>query len=193
MRIVAGKHRGRTLKAPAGAGVRPTSDRARQAVFNVLAHGVPGFAFEGIAVADLFAGSGALGLEALSRGAAHATFVDRDALALKSVRENAAGLGEWRAVALLKLDATRLPPPALAVQAPCALVFLDPPYGEGLVVPALQALANKGWVGPGSIVVAERGAKETFEPPRGYTLLDERTYGAAKVAFLRYGADGAPT
>ena len=186
MRIVAGRHRGRTLKALPGPAVRPTSDKARQAVFNILAHGIPGFAFAGISVADVFAGTGALGLEALSRGAAHATFVDNDAAALKCAKENAARLGEWRNILTLRLDAAQIQSPPLAAHAPCALVFLDPPYGEGLLVPALQGLAARGWLAPLAIIVAEMGAKEKLEAPRGYALLQERTYGAAKVAFLRF-------
>lgn len=186
MRIVAGRHRGRALKALPGLAVRPTSDRARQAVFNILAHGIPEFIFEGISVADVFCGTGALGLEALSRGAAHATFVDSDSAALKCAKENAARLGEWRNIVALRLDATQVPPPPLAAHAPCALAFLDPPYGGGLLVPALQSLAARGWLAAGAIVVAEMGAKEAFEPPRGYAPLQERTYGAAKVTFLRF-------
>ena len=186
MRIVAGRHRGRALKSLPGPAVRPTSDKARQAVFNILAHGVPGFAFAGISVADVFCGTGALGLEALSRGAAHATFVDKDAAALKCAKENAARLGEWKNILTLRLDAAQIPPPPLAAPAPCALAFLDPPYGEGLLVPALQGLAARSWLAAGAIVVAEMGAKEAFEAPRSYALLQERTYGAAKVVFLRF-------
>lgn len=188
MRIVAGKHRGRPLMAPAGNAVRPTSDRARESVFNILVHGIPDFAIEGASVVDVFAGTGALGLEALSRGARHATFVDSDPAALHVVRQNAARLGEWRAVTLLRLDAVRLPPPALAVKAPCRLAFLDPPYGQNLVPPALAGLASKGWLEKGAVVVAEIGAQEPFEPPKGFALVDERTYGAARLVFLRYGA-----
>ena len=189
MRIIAGRHRGRPLRAPEGKGIRPTSDRARQAVFNILEHGIPGFAFEGVSVADVFCGTGALGLEALSRGAAHATFIDTDALALKYAKENAARLGEWRNILILKLDATRAAPPPLAARGPCALAFLDPPYGEGLLGPALQGLAARGWLAVGAVVVAEMGAKETFEPPKGYALIQERVYGAAKVAFLRLAGE----
>ncbi len=186
MRIVAGRHRGRPLRAPEGKGVRPTSDRARQAAFNILEHGIPGFAFEDASVVDVFSGTGALGLEAISRGAAHATFIDVDALALKYAKENAARLGEWRHVLVLKIDATRLAPPPLAAKAPCMLAFLDPPYGEGLLGPALQGLAARGWLAANAVVVAEMGAKEPFEPPKGYALLQERAYGAAKIAFLRF-------
>ena len=183
MRIVGGKHRGRTLKAPAGLDVRPTSDRVRESLFNVLAHGL-GVEWEGTSVVDVYAGTGALGLEALSRGAAHATFIDHAGAANKAIRENAAALGEWRNVTLLKLDAARLAPPPLAAQAPCTVAFLDPPYGQGLVAPALLGLRNKGWIGDGSVVVAERGAGGEFEPPTGFEAADERTYGAAKVVFL---------
>ena len=189
MRIVAGRHRGRPLRAPEGKGVRPTSDRARQAVFNILEHGIPGFAFADVSVVDVFSGTGALGLEAISRGAAHATFIDTDAMALKYAKENAARLGEWKNILILRLDATRIAPPPLAAKTPCGLAFLDPPYGEGLLGPALQGLAARGWLTPGAIVVAEMGAKETFAPPRGYALLQERTYGAAKIAFLRFEKD----
>jgi 16S rRNA (guanine966-N2)-methyltransferase len=188
LRIVAGRHRGRTLKSLPGPGLRPTSDRARESVFNILAHGIPGFAFEGSAVVDVFCGTGAFGLEALSRGAARATFVDSDAASLKCAKENAARLGEWRKILALRLDAAQIPPPPLAAHAPCALAFLDPPYGSGLLLPALQGLGQRGWLAPEAIVVAEMGAKETLEPPRGFTLLQERVYGAAKIAFLRFAA-----
>jgi 16S rRNA (guanine966-N2)-methyltransferase len=186
VRIVAGKHRGRPLLAPTGKAIRPTADRTRESLFNVLAHGVPGFAFEGASVVDVFAGTGALGLEALSRGAAHATFIDSDPAALHVIRQNAAKLGEWRAVTLLKLDAGHLPPPALAAKAPCRLAFLDPPYGENLLVPALQGLAARGWLAADAIAVAEIGAKEHLDPPKDFALIDERAYGAAKIVFLRY-------
>lgn len=186
MRIVAGRHRGRTLLVPEGRSLRPTADRVREAVFNILAHGIDGFDFEGIAVIDVFAGTGALGLEAMSRGAAHVTFIDHDHEALNCARKNAAQVGEWRNATLLRLDATRLPPPPLAAKAPCALAFLDPPYGEGLAIPALQGLAAKGWLAKDGIAVVEIGAKEDLEPPRGYALLDRRTYGAAQVLFLKF-------
>ncbi len=191
MRIVAGRHRGRTLKTLPGPGLRPTSDRTRESVFNILAHGIPDFAFDGVSVVDLFCGTGALGLEALSRGAARATFVDADAAALKCAKENAARLGEWRNVLTLRLDATQIPPPPLAAHAPCALALLDPPYGRGLLVPALQGVAARGWLAENAVVVAEMGAKEPFEPPRGFQLLQERTYGAAKVVFLRFTGNKA--
>ncbi len=186
MRIVGGRHRGRKLRAPAGGGLRPTSDRARESVFNILEHTILGAGFGAGTVADVFAGTGALGLEALSRGASHATFIDNDPVAIKCVRGNAGGLGEGRSVTLLKLDAVRLPPPPLAAKTPCALVFLDPPYESGLGVPALQGLAAKGWIADGTVCVTEVAAKEALVPPPGFALLTERVYGAARVLFLKF-------
>ncbi len=187
MRIVAGAHRGRRLRAP-DAGTRPTADRVREAVFNILAHGVAGAEIDGAAVLDVFAGSGALGLEALSRGAAHATFMDDDRAALACVRANVKALGVAPHATLLDADATRPPPPPLAARAPCALIFLDPPYGSGLAAPALAALADKGWIAGGAVCVAEVAAREDLAAPAGFEVLDERTYGAARVVFLRRAA-----
>lgn len=185
MRIIAGKHRGRPLRLPPGDGVRPTADRVREAVFNILDHGIAWDGLDGAAVLDVFAGTGAFGLEALSRGADRATFIDRDGEALAVVRRNAATLDEAEAITLLRFDATRLPPPPFAADAPCALAFLDPPYGDGLAVPALHGLASRGWLRAGSIVVVEVAAREPLQPPPGYVCLDERGYGAARVIFLR--------
>ena len=188
MRIVAGSCRGRRLAVPQGGEVRPTSDRTREAVFNVLAHGIGWPGFEDAVVLDLFAGSGALGLEALSRGARHATFIDGFDAALKVVRKNAADLGLWRQATLLRLDATRLPPPPLAAKCPATLALLDPPYEKDLLLPALLGLRTKGWIAAGAIVVAEIGARENIDPPAGYALLDDRTYGAARVLILERSA-----
>jgi len=188
MRIVGGTYRGRPLAVPEGPGVRPTSDRAREAVFNILEHGLNGsVTLADSSVVDVFAGSGALGLEALSRGAAHATFIDTHPPALKCIRRNAGTIGAGRAVTLLKLDAVRLPPPPLAAQAPCNLAFLDPPYESGLAPQVLLSLARKGWLGPQSLCVVELAAKEDFTPPEGFEEVDQRTYGAARIVFLRYG------
>lgn len=186
-RIIAGKHRGRPLKVPMGGIVRPTADRAREALFNILAHGIDWSGFEGISALDVFAGSGACGLEALSRGAAHATFIDHDGVALMTIRRNAAAIGEARTVAMLKLDATRLPAPAGAACAPCGLAFLDPPYESGLATPALQGLTTRRWLAPGAIAVVEVAAREPLTIPPGYILLNERAYGAARLVFLRAG------
>ena len=184
MRIVGGKHRGRPLRASGGT-VRPTADRVRESVFNILAHGPDWAGFDGNTVLDVFAGSGALGLESLSRGARRATFVDWDRAALDGIRRNAAALGEARAITLLKLDATRLPPPPRLAETPAALAFLDPPYESGLAAPALGGLAARGWLAEGGLAVVEVAAREGLDAPPGYAVLDERTYGAARIVFLK--------
>ncbi len=192
MRIVGGRHRGRKLAAPRGTDVRPTSDRARESLFNVLAHGLD-VEWDGLSVLDVFAGTGALGLEALSRGAAHATFIDRDRGVLHGIRRNGAALGEWRNIALLAIDATRLPPPPRAAATPCGLAFLDPPYESGLGVPALQGLVSKGWLADGAVCTVEVAAREVLDPPKGFSPIDARTYGAARIVFLRFGGAQDPT
>ena len=184
MRIIAGVHRGRRLRV-LEAGTRPTADRVREAVFNILAHGMAGAVITEASVLDVFAGSGALGLEALSRGAAHATFMDNDTAALASVRANLKALGQAADATLLNADATRPPLPPLAAQAPCALVFLDAPYESGLAPGALTALAAKGWIAGGAVCVTEVAACEDFAAPAGFDVLEERSYGAARVVFLR--------
>jgi 16S rRNA (guanine966-N2)-methyltransferase len=185
MRIIGGKHRGRKLAAPASRAVRPTSDRAREALFDILAHGrfAEGPAYEGARVLDVFAGTGAFGLEALSRGAAQATFMEKDRTAIAALRANIATLGEEKNAAVLPVDACR--PPQAAV--PCALAFLDPPYGEDLAASALTALAASGWLAAGVLAVVEVAAKQALDAPEGFALLDERRYGAAKLVFLRFG------
>ncbi|HZB91163.1 MAG TPA: 16S rRNA (guanine(966)-N(2))-methyltransferase RsmD [Stellaceae bacterium] len=184
MRIIAGKHRGRALAAPEGSAVRPTSDRAREALFDILAHGR--FAdrpvFEEARVLDAFAGTGAFGLEALSRGAAHASFIEKDRAALKALSANIKALGEERHAAVLPGDALHPPRPAAAA----SLAFLDPPYGEDVAAAALTALAEAGWLAPDALAVVEVAAKREVTAPPGFTLLEERRYGAAKLAFLRF-------
>jgi 16S rRNA (guanine966-N2)-methyltransferase len=185
MRIIAGKHRGRAIRVPRTEGLRPTADRVREALFNILAHGIDWTGLEGARAIDAFAGTGAYGLEALSRGAAYVTFLDIDSTALLAIRRNAAAIGEARNVALLKLDASRLPPPPGAAATPCDLAFLDPPYESGLAVPALQGLASRRWIGPGAVVVIEVAAREPLAPPPGFLVLDERVYRAARLVFLQ--------
>ena len=188
MRVVAGKHRGRRLAAPRGRGARPTSDRVREALFDVLAHNAygPGGVElpRGVRVVDAFAASGALGFEALSRGASHVTFFERDARALDSIRANARALGETGAVTVVQRDATR-PGPA---RRPCALVFLDPPYRSGLGVPALEAFAAQGWLDADAICAVELAAREAFAPPDGFEVIDERHYGGTRLVILRWRA-----
>ena len=160
MRVVGGKHKGRTLIAPSGQRTRPTSGRVRETVFNILGHSINNFNVSGVSVVDIFAGTGALGFEALSRGAKHATFIDSSRRALDIVKRNAAILDEWRNTTLLKLDATHFLPPPSAAKAPCGLAFLDAPYEQELSLPALLGIVNKGWVKSGAIVIVEMAAKE---------------------------------
>ena len=188
MRIVGGRHRGRRLEAPAGRALRPTADRVRESIFNVLAHGGARMggadALVGARVLDAFAGTGAMALEAVSRGAAHATLIDNDRDALGCCRANAAALGEQGNVTVLQGDCFDPVRPAQA----CSLVFLDPPYDAGLARPALDALAAAGWIADGAVIVVELAAKEDFAPPEAAGILDERRYGAARIVFLRWVA-----
>jgi len=190
MRIIGGEHRGRALKAPEGAATRPTSDRAREAVFNILEHAPWSEGIVHARVIDLFAGSGALGLEALSRGAAWCLFVETDAAARGAIRDNIEALapngdlnGRTRIHRRDAVDLGRLP---AGDGEPFDLVFLDPPYGKGLGEKALAGLASGGWLKAGAVCVLERGAGEGPLEAPGYRLLDERQYGAAKAAFLRF-------
>lgn len=179
MRIVGGRHRGRRLEAPPAAGVRPTADRVREAVFNVLLHAAFAPPLDGARVLDGFCGTGALGLEALSRGAAHATFLDSAAASLAVVRRNLDLLGETAAAAVLRADCLRPP----AASAPAGIVFLDPPYRKGLAGPALLALAGRGWIAPGALCVVEEAADTPPALPDGWTVHDARPYGETVVTF----------
>ena len=179
MRIVGGRHRGRPLAAPEGKAIRPTSDRLREALFNILAHGdFPGIV--GARVLDAFAGTGALGLEALSRGAAEATFIDRE---IGWVRRNTEALGETGAVPIA--GDVLSPPPAAG---PADIVFLDPPYGLGLAEPALDALREAGWIGPATCAIVEIGRGETLDA-EGFATVRRRDYGAAQLLFLENRPD----
>ena len=188
MRIIAGAHRGRRLVAPAGLATRPTAERLRQALFDMLWHapwaGRP--RIEGARVLDAFAGSGALGLEALSRGAGQAWFLDSDRAALAAIRANVAACGEGARARVIAADA--LAPPRAT--APCDLLFLDPPYGKGRLAPALTALGRAGWIAPGAIIVAETSAAEPETVPAGFRGLAERRHGAG---LLRVFAAQAPS
>ena len=188
MRIVGGRHRGRALGAPRGLAIRPTSDRAREALFNILEHGKLSSdgrsLLPGATVLDAFAGTGAFALEALSRGAAHALLIERDPAALAAARDNVRKLGEAGNVTIRQADATR-PGPA---PAEAAIAFLDPPYRAGLAEPALGALAREGWLAPAAIAIVELDSRESFRAPEGFALIDERRYGRARLVFLRHGA-----
>ena len=186
MRIVAGRFRGRPLAAPEGLAVRPTSDRAREALFNILVQGKiaeRGPALTGARVLDAFAGTGALGLEALSRGAAHVVFMEEHVAAEAVLHDNLRRLDVQDESTVLRADVLR-PPPAARHGGPCGLVLMDPPYNQGLAAPALAALAAAGWIAPGATVAVELMKAETFEAPAGFELRDARDYGKAKVAFL---------
>lgn len=183
MRIVGGQLKGRTLVTPDGAGTRPTSDRARESLFNVLAHAAWAREIAGARVLDLFAGSGALGLEALSRGAAFALFVETGAAARGAIRENIEALALFGVTRLHRRDATDLGRKPAGLAEPFDLVFLDPPYHTDLGVRALRKLDDGGWITPDALLVYECAADETPDLA-GFDILDERTWGAAKVYFL---------
>ena len=189
MRIVAGTFRGRALVAPKGHSTRPTSDRTREAVFNVLEHAPwsPGLA--GLRVIDLFAGAGALGLEALSRGAAYCLFVETDEAARGAIRTNIAAIdrgdGLFGLTRVHRRDATKLGMRP-ADGPPFDLAFLDPPYGRGLGERALAELAAGAWLASGAIAVVEHGLDDPAPATTTYERLDQRTWGAARVEFLRF-------
>lgn len=184
MRIVAGRWRGRGL-ADVGAGdpaahLRPTTDRVRESLFNLLTNGRHGDLVTGTRVLDLFAGTGALGLEALSRGAVHATFVDDGGTARALLRDNIGRCAAQGVTKVFRRDATNL---GAHRGAPFTLVFLDPPYGQGLGEKALASAVSGGWIGPRATVVWEEEAAPL--PPAGYSLLDERRYGSTSISVLQ--------
>lgn len=185
MRIVAGSLKGRALVAPEGQGTRPTSDRARQAIFNVLEHAAWGEPLAGMRVMDLFAGSGALGFEAMSRGAVFALFVETDEAARGAIRENADAFGIMGATRVHRRSATDLGPRPGSDGEAFEMAFLDPPYGRGMGELALKTLLEGRWLATGALVVLERGSDEPEIETPGYERLDERNYGAARVLFLR--------
>ena len=183
MRIIGGTHRGTALaavgKGDAGAHLRPTTDRVRESLFNVLQGGRFGDPITGSRVLDLFAGTGALGLEALSRGAAHVTLVDNGRVAQKLMQENIAKLRRSDDVTVLGVDAGKLPPGE-----GCQLVFLDPPYGKELGGKALAAAKSARWLAPDALIVWEESRAQIA--PIGFASLDLRRYGDTWVSFLQY-------
>lgn len=188
MRIVAGRAKGARLAAPRDNRVRPTSERMRERLFNILAHGIDGFSLEGARVLDLFAGTGALGFEALSRGAGFALFIDDSASARGLVRENAERLAMTGHCKIWRRDATRLGP-AGNLQ-PFGLVFADPPYNKGLGEQALASAAGGGWLLPGAIVVFEEAREAGAALPEGFTELDRREQGDSQMVIARHDPDG---
>jgi 16S rRNA (guanine966-N2)-methyltransferase len=183
LRIIAGRHRGRRLTTPPGLATRPTADRVREALFSILEHGTP--PLRGCRFLDLFAGSGAVGLEARSRGAATVVLVESDAQAAKAIERNIASLDEAAHTRLLRQDASRLRRATDAFD----IAYLDPPYDTPLLTPTLAGLAAGGWLNRGARVVCEmaRGTAPASLPDP-FTLEDERVYGAARLLFLRYGS-----
>lgn len=182
MRIVAGKFRGKALLSPSDESVRPTSDRAREAMFNILASRI-GVNLDGLKVLDLFAGTGALGLEALSRGAQGAVFVDTGAEARGLIRDHIQEFGIAGIAKLLRRDATALGP--AGTMGPFDLVFLDPPYNQRLGEQALVSLRDGGWLAPDATIVLEEASEAEVILPEGFALDDRREYGAAALHFIR--------
>jgi 16S rRNA (guanine966-N2)-methyltransferase len=183
MRIVGGKFKGHNLSAPSTSATRPTADRVRESIFNILAHGIEGFDLEGARVLDLFAGTGALGLEALSRGARFCQFVENDATVRGLIRRNADALGVIGQCKIWRRDATRLG--SCAPQTPFDLALCDPPYNKGLGEAALVSLVAGKWLARGAIAVLEEAEKAEVSVVPGLELLDRRIYGDTSVRFYR--------
>jgi 16S rRNA (guanine966-N2)-methyltransferase len=177
VRIIAGEWRGRPLVAPEGRATRPTSDRAREGLFSMLASRLG--TFEGLRAADLFAGTGALGLEALSRGARHCLFIDNDREAAESIRRNLDRFGASARAEVRAQGVEHVPPPP----EPCDLAFLDPPYKTELAAMALARLADPAWIAPGGLVSVETG--DALAVPAGFAVETERRFGKARITLLR--------
>ncbi len=182
MRLVAGRLRGRTIASPDDQSIRPTSDRIRESVFDILAHGAAAVPLEGARVIDLFAGTGALGLEAISRGAAYCLFVEVSAEARGLIRENVEALGLTGCTRIFRRDATDLGPASQMGQ--FGLAFLDPPYDKGLGDKALTSLLVGGWLASDAMVVIEEREGVEVVVPAGLSVLDRRVYGDTQVLFL---------
>ncbi len=182
LRIVGGRHGGRRIAAPAGDFARPTAERVREALFSILDSKS---VLAGARVLDACAGSGALGLEALSRGAAHITFFDTSRRALKIVRENVATLGEASATDLRQADATN--PPQAGTADACSVVFIDAPYRSDIAERALPALAAAGWLADGALIVVETEKDADLAIPIGFSATDRRSYGSTELHFVEYG------
>ncbi len=182
MRIVAGRFRGQTLATPSSQAIRPTSDRLRESLFNILEHGY-GDPVPGARVLDLFAGTGALGFEAMSRGAASCLFVEEAAEARGLIRRNQEALGLMGTTRIFRRDARRMG--SIGPAEPYHLAFLDPPYGKGLGEEALASLAGGGWLAPGALVLLEESAKGEVALPPAYALIERRDFGDTQLLFAR--------
>ena len=184
MRVVGGRLRGRTLASPSSRDIRPTADRLRESLFNILVHAYDDPIAEA-RVLDLFAGTGALGIEAASRGAKFTLFVDNGAEARALLRNNVEALGLGGITKVYRRDATNLGP-AHPVE-PFSLVFLDPPYGKGLADKALASLRDGGWLTPNALLVVEEAKAAAFVAPNGFQELERRVYDDTELVFLRFG------
>ncbi|MCB9990372.1 MAG: 16S rRNA (guanine(966)-N(2))-methyltransferase RsmD [Rhodospirillales bacterium] len=188
MRITGGQYRGRIIAVPKGKDIRPTSDKVRQAVFNSLLHyGLP----DGAQVLDLFCGTGVLGLEALSRGAEYCAFNDKNADSLRCAQQNIKALGLEAQCRTMHKDAGKLGEKPLNL-IPATLVFLDPPYRQALVLPALEAAAKHGWLAPGALCVIECEKEADIYVPPVFSLVKRRLYGDTQIVFCSYGAMTPP-
>lgn len=186
MRIVGGEYRGKQLALPEDNRIRPTADRTREALFNILGHGSvyrteQGPLPLGARILDVFAGTGALGIEALSRGADHVTFMDNQWDSVKLIKQNVAAIKAQQKVSIFNRNGT-IPGRA---SGHIDLILMDPPYSQGLEIPSLLALRDGGWIQENTVIVIELAAKEKIEIPDDFELLDERKYGAAKLLFLK--------
>jgi len=186
MHVISGKYKGRRIETLPGKEIRPTTGRAKEAMFNILTHG----RFYGEAsplpdarVIDIFCGSGALGLEALSRGAAHVTFVDENPKALEITRRNIEHIGVTGSADFLRADSTRVPPTR---KESCTLAFIDPPYETGVAGQAVENLIAGKWLALGAIIVIEQSKREDLKTPAGCSALDERVYNSTKIIILEY-------
>ncbi|MEM8920610.1 MAG: 16S rRNA (guanine(966)-N(2))-methyltransferase RsmD [Pseudomonadota bacterium] len=188
MRIVSGTLKGRSISTPDGKGTRPTSDRARESIFNVLAHADWAPDLEDARVMDLFAGSGALGFEAISRGASFCLFVETEARARGVIRSNIDAFSLFGNTRIHRRSATDLGPKPAGVGAPFDLAFMDPPYGFDLVDPTLSQLLRGDWLAKNALIIAETGREDTPPSAEDFETLDTRDYGTARIHFLRCAA-----
>ena len=183
MRVVGGRLRGRTLAGPKSSAIRPTADRLRESLFNILVHAYDD-PITGARALDLFAGTGALGIEALSRGASFTLFVDDGAQACALLRENVTALGLGGVTRIFRRDATKLG--AAHPVEPFSLVFVDPPYGQGLADAALVSARDGGWLVPEALIVVEETSKAAFAPPQGFSELERRAYDDTEFVLCRF-------
>lgn len=183
MRIIGGRLKGRVLRGPANLAIRPTSDRLRETIFNILAHAYDNVV-EGADVLDLFAGTGAMGIEALSRGARHVLFVDRERESCALIAANVGALGLTASARILRRDACKLGKAGSAER--FGLAFLDPPYGRGLVPPALTALRDGGFLAPGALIIIEESAGVELSMPENFITRDVRRSGETQILFVTF-------